>query len=34
MERMHVNIMREMIYRIRAGESERQIAIDIGLSRT
>lgn len=33
MERMQVNIIREIIYRIRAGESERQIAIDIGLSR-
>lgn len=33
MERRHVNIIREIIYRIRAGESERQIAIDIGLSR-
>lgn len=33
MECMHVNIIREIIYRIRAGESERPIENDIGLSR-
>jgi transposase len=33
MERIHVNIIREIIYRLRAGESERQISKDIGLSR-
>lgn len=33
MERKHVNIIREIIYRIRQGESERQIAIDTGISR-
>ena len=33
MERKHVNIIREIIYRIRAGESERQIGTNLGLSR-
>jgi transposase len=34
MERIHMNHLRELIYRLRAGESQRQIARDLGLSRT
>jgi transposase len=34
MERMHVNLLRELIYRLRAGESQRRIAKDLCLSRT
>jgi transposase len=34
MERIHVNHLRELIYRLRAGESQRRIAKDMGLSRT
>ena len=33
MERIHMNIYKEIIYRIRAGESERNIARDMGISR-
>lgn len=33
MERIHMNIYKEIIYRIRAGESERSIARDLGISR-
>ncbi len=34
MERLHMNHLRELIYRLRAGESQRRIAKDLGLSRT
>jgi DNA-binding transcriptional regulator LsrR (DeoR family) len=34
MERIHVNHMRELIYRLRAGESQRRIARDLNMSRT
>jgi transposase len=34
MERIHMNHLRELIYRLRAGESQRRIARDLGLSRT
>ena len=34
MERIHVNHLREVIYRLRAGESQRRIAKDMDLSRT
>ena len=34
MERVHVNHLRELIYRLRAGESQRCIARDLRLSRT
>jgi transposase len=33
MERIHMNLYKEIIYRLRAGESERGIARDLGLSR-
>jgi len=33
MERIHVNHLRELIYRLRAGESQRRIARDLGMSR-
>ena len=33
MERIHVNYLREIIYRLRQGESERRISQDIGISR-
>jgi transposase len=33
MERIHMNIYKEIIYRIRAGQSERGIARDMGISR-
>jgi transposase len=33
MERIHMNYYTDIIYRLRAGESERQIAKDLGLSR-
>lgn len=33
MERIHMNIYKEIIYRIRSGESERSIARDMGISR-
>jgi transposase len=33
MERIHMNLYKEIIYRLRAGESERSIAKDLGLSR-
>ena len=34
MERTHMNHVRELIYRFRAGESQRRIAKDLSLSRT
>ena len=34
MERIHMNQLRELIYRLRAGESQRRIAKDLGISRT
>jgi len=34
MERIHMNHVRELIYRLRAGESQRRIAQDLDLSRT
>ena len=34
MERIHVNHLRELIYRLRAGESQRRIAKDLSMSRT
>ncbi len=33
MERLHVNQVREIIYRLRQGDSERQVAEDLGMSR-
>jgi transposase len=33
MERLHMNYLRDLIYRIRAGESERRIAQDLKVSR-
>lgn len=33
MERIHMNLYKEIIYRIRSGESERSIARDLGISR-
>ena len=33
MERIHMNIYKEIIYRLRAGESERSISRDLGISR-
>jgi transposase len=32
-ERLHMNYLRDLIYRLRAGESERRIAADLGISR-
>ena len=34
MERIHMNHLRELIYRLRAGESQRRIAKDLKMSRT
>jgi transposase len=34
MERLHMNYLRDLIYRLRAGESGRRIARDLGISRT
>ena len=34
MERIHMSHVRELIYRLRAGESQRRIAKDLCLSRT
>jgi transposase len=34
MERIHMNYLRELLYRLRAGESQRRIARDLKLSRT
>ena len=34
MERLHMNYLRDLIHRLRCGESERRIARDLGLSRT
>jgi len=33
MERLHMNYLRDLIHRLRAGESERRIAGDLGISR-
>ena len=33
MERLHMNYLRDVIYRLRAQESDRQIARDLRLSR-
>jgi hypothetical protein len=33
MERVHMNHMRDLIYRVRSGQSDRGIAKDLGLSR-
>lgn len=33
MERIHVNYIKDVLYRLRCGQSERQIARDLGLSR-
>lgn len=33
MERLHMNYVRDLIHRLRAGESERRIARDLGISR-
>jgi transposase len=33
MERLHMNYLRDVIYRLRCGESERRIARDVGISR-
>jgi transposase len=33
MERLHVNQVRDIVYRLRQGESERQIALDLRVSR-
>lgn len=33
MERLHVNYLRELVHRLRLGQSERAIAIDLSLSR-
>jgi Mn-dependent DtxR family transcriptional regulator len=33
MERIHMNLYLEIIYRLRAGESERSISRDLGISR-
>jgi hypothetical protein len=33
MERLHMNYLRDLIYRLRAGESERRIAQDLKVSR-
>jgi len=34
MEPLHMNHLRDLIHRLRAGESERQVARDLGISRT
>ena len=34
MEHLHMNRLRDLIHRLRAGESERRIARDMSLSRT
>jgi transposase len=34
MESLHMNVWRDLIYRLRRGDSERQVAKDLGLSRT
>ena len=33
MERLHVNVLRDLIHRLRQGESQRAVARDLGLSR-
>jgi transposase len=34
MERLHMNYLRDLIHRVRSGESDRRIARDLGVSRT
>ena len=34
MERLHMNYLRDLIHRLRNGESERRVARDLGISRT
>ena len=34
MERLHMNYLRDLIHRVRCGESDRRIATDLGISRT
>ena len=34
MEHLHMNQLRDLMHRLRAGESERRIARDMSLSRT
>ena len=34
MERLHMNYLRDLIHRVRSGESDRRIARDVGISRT
>jgi transposase len=34
MERLHMNYLRDLIHRVRSGESDRRIARDLGISRT
>ena len=34
MERLHMNYVRDLIHRVRSGESDRRIARDLGISRT
>jgi hypothetical protein len=33
MERIHMNYLKDIIYRLRCGDSERQISRDLGISR-
>ena len=33
MEQLHMHLLRDLVYRLRAGESQRRIARDLGLSR-
>ena len=33
MERLHMTYVRDLIHRLRAGDSERRIACDLGISR-
>lgn len=34
MERLHMNYLRDLVHRVRSGESDRRIARDLGISRT
>jgi transposase len=34
MERLHMNYLRDLVHRVRSGESDRRIAKDLGISRT
>ncbi|MCL6429314.1 MAG: hypothetical protein K6V36_00460 [Anaerolineae bacterium] len=34
MERLHMNYLRDLIHRLRAGEKERRVAFDLRISRT